>query len=176
MTSKLRIASISMAVAVVLMLAVGVSLMAAENAEAQAKNTKWVRGSWIQESTSHNAEGHSAHQVVNFFNPQDGFIYNGKVTFTSTKGVDIIAYHDITDQSTNTTGLTTWIVEGKTYATTPIMKNVTTGTVEFVGSGLLAHSASSDPYSVVYSADGFARRVPASQSMMGTGQGMGPTK
>lgn len=165
-----------MAVAVVLMLAVGVSLMAAQDAEAQARNTKWVRGSWIQESTSHNAEGHSAHQVVNFFNPQDGFIYNGKVTFTSTKGVDIIAYHDVTDQSANTTGLTTWIVGEKTYATTPIMKNVTTGTVEFVGSGLLAHSASSDPYSVVYSADGFARRVPTSQSMMSPGQGMGPTQ
>ena len=157
------------------MLAVGFSLMAAQDAEAQARNTKWVRGSWIQESTSHNAEGHSAHQVVHFFNPRDGFTYNGKVTFTSAKGVDIIAYHDVTDQSANTTGLTTWNVEGKTYATTPIMKNVTSGTVEFVGSGLLAHSASSDPYSVVYSADGFARRVPASQSMMGPGQGMGPT-
>jgi hypothetical protein len=165
-----------MAVAVVLLLAVGVSLMAAQNADAQARNTKWVRGSWIQESMSHNAEGHSSHQVVNFFNPRDGFMYNGKVTFTSTKGVDIIAYHDITDQSTNTTGLTTWTVGEKTYATSPIMKNVTTGTVEFVGSGLLAHSASSDPYSVVYTADGFARRVtPASQSMMGPGQGMGPT-
>ncbi len=148
-----------MAVGVVLMLGVGFSLMAAQDAEAQARNTKWLRGSWIQESTSHNAEGHSAHQVVNFFNPQDGFVYNGKVTFTSTKGVDIIAYHDITDQSVNTTGLTTWKVQGKTYATTAIMKNVTSGTVEFVGSGLLAHSAASDPYSVVYSADGYARRI-----------------
>jgi hypothetical protein len=158
MTSKLRIAAISMAIGVVLMLAVGVSLMAAQDAEAQARNTKWLRGSWIQESTSHNAEGHSAHQVVNFFNPQDGFTYNGKVTFTSTKGVDIIAYHDITDQTTNTTGLTTWKVGEKTYATTTIVKNVTSGTVDFVGSGLLAHSASSDPYTVAYSADGIARR------------------
>ena len=156
-----------MAVGVVLMLAVGVSLMAAQDAEAQAKNMKWVRGSWVQESTSHTAEGHSAHQVVNFFNPQDGFIYNGKVTFTSSKGVDIFAYHDITDQSIATTGLSTWKVGDKTYATTPLMKNVTSGTVEFVGSGLLAHSASSDPYSVVYSSDGYTRRiVPASQSMI----------
>jgi hypothetical protein len=162
-TTKLRISAISTAVGVVLMLAIGVSLMAAQDAEAQAKNMKWVRGSWIQESTSHNAEGHSAHQVVNFFNPQDGFIYNGKVTFTSTKGVDIIAYHDITDQSTAATGLTTWKVGDKTYATTPLMKNVTSGTVEFVGAGLLAHSASSDPYSIVYTADGYTRKsVPAS--------------
>jgi hypothetical protein len=174
MNTKLRITSISVAIGLVLMLAIGASLMAAQNADAQAKNTKWVRGSWIQTSTSHNAEGHSAHQVVNFFNPQDGFIYNGKVTFTSTKGVDIIAYHDITNQSTNTTGLTTWKIAGKTYATTSIVKNVTSGTVDFVGSGLLAHSASSDQYSVAFSADGFARRIaPASQSMMGQGPGMG---
>lgn len=165
-TTKLRISAISTAVGIVLMLAIGVSLMAAQDAEAQAKNMKWVRGSWIQESTSHNAEGHSTHQVVNFFNPQDGFIYNGKVTFTSTKGVDIIAYHDITDQSTAATGLTTWKVGDKSYATTPLMKNVTSGTVEFVGAGLLAHSASSDPYSIVYTADGYTRKsVPASQSM-----------
>ena len=156
-----------MAMGVVLMLAIGATLMAAQDAEAQAKNMKWVRGSWVQESTSHNAEGHSAHQVVNFFNPQDGFIYNGKVTFTSSKGIDIIAYHDITDQSIATTGLSTWKVGDKTYATSTLMKNVTSGTVEFVGAGLRAHSASSDPYSVVYSADGYTRRiVPASQSMM----------
>jgi len=166
-----------MAVGVVLMLAVGASLMAAQDAEAQARNTKWVRGSWVQTSISHNAEGHSSHQVVNFFNPQDGFIYNGKVTFTSTKGIDIIAYHDITSQSTDTTGLTTWKVGEKTYATTTLMKNVTSGTVEFVGAGLLAHSALSDPYSIVYSADGYTRRiVPASQSMMSEAQGMGSMK
>lgn len=167
MTTKLRILSISAAVGVVLMLAIGTSLMAAQDAEAQAKNVKWVRGSWVQESTSHNAEGHSAHQVVNFFSPRDGFIYNGKVTFTSSKGVDIFAYHDITDQSMNITGIGTWKVGDKTYATSPIMKNVTSATVEFVGAGLLAHVASSDPYSIAYSADGYTRRmVPASGPLM----------
>jgi hypothetical protein len=167
--------SISMGIGVVLMLAIGTSLMAAQDAEAQAKNTRWVRGSSVQTSISHNAEGHSAHQVVNFFSPQDGFVYNGKVTFTSTKGVDIIAYHDITDQSTNITGLTIWKVAGKSYATTTLMRNVTSGTVDFVGSGLLAHSASGDPYSVAFSADGLARRItPATQqSIMSQGQGMG---
>lgn len=162
------------AVGAVLILALGISFAAVQNAEAQAKGMKWVRGSWIQESTSHNAEGHGAHQVVNFFEPQDGFIYNGKVVFTSSKGVDIIAYHDITDQPTNTVGLATWKVGDKTYATTTLMRNVTSGTVEFVGAGLLTHSASSDPYSVVYSADGYTRRnVSDSPSMMGSGQGMG---
>jgi hypothetical protein len=141
------------------MLAIGTSFMAAQDAEAQAKNAVIVRGTWVQPSSSHNAEGHGAHQVVNFFTPEEGLVYNGKVTFTSTKGVDIIAYHDISDQSTNTTGLAVWKVSEKTFATTPLMKNVTSGTIEFVGSGLLAHSTSSDTYTVVFSADGYARRV-----------------
>jgi len=159
MITKRAIASISLAVGVVLILGIGVSLISAQGADAQAKNTKWIRGSWVQTSTSHNAEGHSAHQVVNFLSPIDGFVYNGEVTFTSTKGVDVIAYHDITGQTTNTTGLTLWKVAGKTYATTTLMKNVTSGTIDFVGSGLLVHSPSSDPYTVVYSVDGLARRV-----------------
>jgi hypothetical protein len=166
MTTK-NIMAISMAAAVVIMLTVGVSLMAAQDAEAQAKNTRWVRGSWIQESVSHNAEGHSAHQVVNFFSPQNGFVYNGKVTFTSSKGVDIIAYHDITGQSGNTTGLKTWKIEGKTYAITTLMTNGTSGTVDFVGSGLVTHSVASDPYTVAFSADGIARRVAGQSMMMG---------
>ena len=156
---KSAILSISMATAIVAMLAIGTSFMAAQDAQAQARNAVIVRGSWVQASSSHNAEGHSAHQVVNLFSPEDGLVYNGKVTFTSTKGVDIIAYHDITGQSTNTTGLSIWNVAEKSYATTSLMKNVTSGTVEFVGSGLLAHSASSDPYTVVFSADGYARRM-----------------
>jgi hypothetical protein len=162
MVTRQNIMAISMAAVVVMVLSVGVTLMAAQDAEAQAKNTRWVRGSWVQESIPHNAEGHSAHQVVNFFTQQNGFVYNGKVTFTSPKGVDIIAYHDVTGQ--NTTGLATWQIAGKTYATTTLMKNVTSGTVDFVGSGLVTHAASSDPYSVAFSADGVTRRViPAAQ-------------
>jgi hypothetical protein len=157
MITKAVIMPITLAIAVVLMLAIGTSFMAAQDAEAQAKVVAKVRGSWVQASSPHNAEGHSAHQIVNLFSPEDGLVYNGKVTFTSTKGVDIIAYHDVTDQSTNTTGLAIWNVAGKSYATTSLMRNVTSGTVEFVGSGLLAHSASSDPYTAAFSADGYAR-------------------
>ncbi len=162
MIIKKSILAISLAAIIVTALTVGVSLMAAQDAEAQIRNAKIVRGSWIQSSISHNAEGHSAHQVVDFFDPVDGLVYNGKATFSSSKGVDIIAYHDITNQSTNTTGLKIWKVGDKTYATTTLMTNVTSGTVEFVGSGLLAHSASSDTYTVVFSADGHARRAVSS--------------
>lgn len=151
--------AVSMAAVIVTALTIGFSLMAAQDAEAQMRNVKLVRGSWVQTSISHNAEGHSAHHVVDFFSPQDGLVYNGKVTFSSSKGVDIIAYHDISDPSMDTTGVKIWKIGDKTYATTTLLTNSTSGTVEFVGSGLLAHAASSDSYKVAFSAEGVARKV-----------------
>ena len=82
-------------------------------------------------------------------------------------------HHDITNQSRDIATLRIWKVEGKTYVTTTLMTNVTSGTVDFLGSGLLAHSAPSDPYTVVFSADHLARRAtPATQLTVSEGQGM----
>jgi hypothetical protein len=159
MTIRKSIFAASVAIVVVTALTLGFTLMATQNAEAQTRNAVIVRGSWIQTSIPHNAEGHSTHQVVDLFSPADGLVYNGKVTFSSSKGVDIIAYHDITGQSMNTTGLKVWKVGDKTYVTTTLITNTTSGTVEFVGSGLLAHSAASDTYTVAFSADGYGRRT-----------------
>ena len=132
-------------------------IMAIQQAAAPSTTfTRRVTGSWVQTSSPHNAEGHNTHQVVIFFNPQPDAMYSGKVTFTASKGVDIIAYYDVTGQ--NTTGVKTWKVGDKTYATTTLMSNVTSGTVDFAGSGLLAHSVSSDQYTIAYSAYGWASR------------------
>lgn len=151
--------------------AVAFTAVSVQDAQAQAKFTRRVSGSWVETSMSHDAEGHSSHQVVYMFSPQTDAVYNGMVTFSSSKGVDIIAMHDITDQSTNMTGLKTWKVDGRTYAITTLMTNATSGTVQFVGSGLLAHSAASDTYTVAFSADGLAKKV-TSSSMMMSEQGM----
>jgi hypothetical protein len=147
-------------------------IIAIQQAEAQSTTfTRRVAGSWVQTSSSHNAEGHSTHQVVNFYNPQPNAVYSGKVTFTASKGVDIIAYHDITGQ--NTTAVKTWKIGDKTYATTTLMTNVTSGTVDFVGSGLLAHSVASDPYTVAYSAYGWGSRNTPMASPQGQAHGQG---
>lgn len=166
------------AVAIGASLVIAIAAISMQEAEAQLKFTRRVTGSWVVTSVAHNAEGHSSHQVVHFFGPQTGAIYDGKITFTSSKGVDIIAYHDITNQTTNTTSLKTWKVDGKTYAITPLLTNATAGTVDFVGAGLLAHSATSDPYTVVYTADGLAKKTASSLagSMTMNGQGKGSIK
>jgi hypothetical protein len=171
MTLKNKSVAMVLAIAVVAGIVASTAItVATQQAEAQSTTfTRRVTGSWVQTSIPHNAEGHSAHQVVNFFTPQPDATYSGSVTFTSSKGVDIIAYHDITGQ--NASGIKTWQIGDKTYAVTTLMTNVTSGTVSFVGSGLVAHSAASDPYTVAYSAYGWGNwNVPKATSMA-SGQG-----
>lgn len=108
-----------------------------------------ITETFAEQSGPHNAEGHSAHQALYFVYPIEGKIYDGRVTFTSTSGVDILVYHDVT--GANTTGLTVHKVDGRSYAVTPLLKNVTSGTVDFLGAGILAHTAASNPYTVVAS-------------------------
>src|SRR5215216_6369728 len=74
-----------------------------------------------QTSMPHNAKGHESHQAVQLQNASQGVVYNGTVTFNSSKPVDIIAYD-----------------------------NVTEGTVNFQGAGILMHSTSSQPYNVTF--------------------------
>ena len=182
MTYTKKSVTVALAIAIVAGIVASTAIIVAmQQAEAQTTPfTRRVTGSWVQTSMSHNAVGHSAHQVVNFFNPQPDATYSAKVTFTSSKGVDIIAYHDITGQ--NASGIKTWKVGDKTYAVTTLMTNVTSGTADFVGSGLLAHSAASDTFTVAYSAYGWANRnVPMAGSMASEqgqqqGQGQGLTK
>lgn len=83
--------------------------------------------------------------------PQGNCLYSGTVTFSNTKPVDILVYHDVTGVSTG--DITVHNVEGKSYAVTTLLENVTKGTVAFVGAAILAHSTDSAPYGVVTSVD-----------------------
>ena len=102
-----------------------------------------------QTSMSHNAKGHESHQAVYMQNASQGVVYNGTATFNSSKPVDIIAIDDVTGQQQQQNVSATanvWDVSGSKYAPKTLMKNVTEGTVNFQGAGILMHSTSSQPY------------------------------
>jgi hypothetical protein len=106
-----------------------------------------------QTSLPHNAKGHESHQAVQLQNASQGMVYKGTVTFSSSKPVDIIAYEDVTgqqQQNTSATATNVWDVNGNKYAPKTLMKNVTEGTVNFEGAGILTHSTSSEPYTVTF--------------------------
>jgi hypothetical protein len=100
-----------------------------------------------QTSISHNAKGHESHQVIIFQNSSDGLKYTGMFTFNLSKPADVISFEEITneDQPANATKKI-WEVGDKKFVPSTLLKNVTTGSVSFNGSGILAHSTSSDVY------------------------------
>jgi hypothetical protein len=103
-----------------------------------------------QTSMPHNAKGHESHQAVYIQNSSQGVVYNGTVTFNSSKAVDIIAIEEVTDQQQQQQNVSAtanvWDVSGIKYTPKTLMKNVTEGTVNFQGAGILMHSTSSQPY------------------------------
>ena len=144
-------ASILLTSAVVIPLSLSEAQQGAKGHHNQKPDTysRRIAETFVEQSAAHNAEGHSAHQALYLVYPLEGKIYNGRATFTSTSGVDILAYHDVT--GANTTGLTIHKVDGRSYAVTTLLRNVTSGTVDYVGAGLLAHTAASNQYTVVAS-------------------------
>ena len=120
---------------------------------ASAEEDTMFHNTQVKKSMAHNAIGHESHQVVQFIEPKNNTLYKGIITFTSSIPIDIIAYHDISKiaDTVNKTAIKPWLVDGKTFAPTTIMKNVTSGTVDFIASGITTHIPYNQTYDVVYS-------------------------
>ncbi len=103
-----------------------------------------------QTSIPHNAKGHESHQVVNFQNASEGVIYKGTVIFNSSKPVDIISYSEVTGQQNAKMPIKVWEIGDKKFIPKTLLKNVAKGTVNFEGSGILAHSTQSNLYNVTF--------------------------
>ncbi len=98
-------------------------------------------------SIAHNAKGHESHQVIIFQNSSDGLKYTGMVTFNLSKPADVISFEEVTneEQPANATKKI-WEVGDKKFVPSTLLKNATTGSLNFNGSGILAHSTFSDVY------------------------------
>lgn len=143
MIRKMNRTLIALSLGIVLAASVIAVAALQDTAEAQTEAPKRIVGTAAQASQPHDAEGHSSHGAVYYVYPHEGYLYDGEVTFSTSTPVDILVYHDVTDQN-DTSGLTLHTVNGRTYAVTTAMKNVTSGTVEFLGAGVLAHKVVSE--------------------------------
>ena len=103
-----------------------------------------------QTSIQHDAKGHESHQVIIFQNSSDGLKYSGTVTFDLSKPADVISFEEITDGQPANATKKIWEVGDKKFVPTTLLKNVTDGSIDFNGSGILAHSTSSDIYTGSY--------------------------
>ena len=112
-----------------------------------------INNNQVKHSVPHNAVGHESHEVVQFVESKDNILYNGSITFKSSIPVDIIVYNDTSNtlDNTNNANVKTWNVDEKTFVPTTIMKNSTSGTIDFRGSGITTHIPYNQTYDVTYS-------------------------
>jgi hypothetical protein len=89
----------------------------------------------VKQSASHNAEGHALHQAAYLLLAKSRLCLQWRaVTFTTNRSVDILVYHDVTDQADDSSnGIAYHVVNSRSYAVTTLLRNATSGTVNFAG-------------------------------------------
>ncbi len=104
-------------------------------------------------------QGHQNHQLALVLSPNEGTLYDGSMTFTSSKPVQIIVLHEINSQEAK--GQPTWTVDGNTvYGLSLINLEENSGSFEFTGAALALHSSNSKEFTVTVSVDGWIRGQP----------------
>ena len=104
-------------------------------------------------------QGHENHQLALILSPNEGTIYDGSLTFTSSEPVQIVVLHEISSQESK--GQPTWTVDGKTiYGLSLIDLQKNSGSFEFTGAALALHSPNSKEFTSTVSVDGWIRGQP----------------
>ncbi len=104
-------------------------------------------------------QGHQNHQLALILSPNEGTLYDGSMTFTSSQPVEIVVLHEINSQDVK--GQPTWTVDGNTvYGLSLIDLNEKSGSFEFTGAALALHSSNSKEFTTSVSVDGWIRGQP----------------
>ena len=103
--------------------------------------------------------GHENHQLALILSPNEGTIYDGSMTFTSSELVQVIVLHEINQNDIQ--GQDTWTVnENMIYGLSLIDPEKKSGSFEFTGAGLALHSTNSKEFTTTVSVDGWIRGQP----------------
>jgi len=123
-----------------------------------AGSTKKVHFTQTITSSQDPGLGHENHQLALILSPNQGTIYDGSLTFTSSESVKVVVLHEINQNDVQ--GQDTWTVNGNTiYALSLIDPEKKSGSFEFTGAGLALHSDSKD-FTTTVSVDGWIRGQP----------------
>lgn len=103
--------------------------------------------------------GHENHQLALILSPNEGTLYDGSMTFTSSEPVQIVVLHEMNSQEEK--GQPTWTVDRKTvYGLSLIDLQEKSGSFEFTGAALALHSPNSKEFTATVSVDGWIRGQP----------------
>ena len=124
-----------------------------------AGSTKKVHFTQTITSSQDPGQGHENHQLALVLSPNEGTLYDGSMTFTSSEPVQIVVLHEI--NSRDAKGQPTWTIDGNTiYGLSLIDLEKKSGSFEFTGSALALHSPNSKKFTSTVSLDGWIRGQP----------------
>jgi len=126
---------------------------------ADAGSRKKIHFTQTITSSQDPGQGHENHQLALILSPNEGTLYDGSMTFTSSEPTQIVVLHEINSQETK--GQPTWTVDGKTvYGLSLIDLQKNSGSFEFTGAALALHSPNSKEFTTTVSVDGWIRGQP----------------
>ncbi len=103
--------------------------------------------------------GHENHQLAMILSPNQGTIYDGSMTFSSSEPVQIVVLHEINESDVK--GQPTWSIDGKTiYGLSLLDLDKKSGSFEFTGAALALHSLNPKEFTATVSLDGWIRGQP----------------
>ena len=124
-----------------------------------AKTLKKIHFTETISSSQDPGQGHQSHQLALILSPNEGSLFDGSLTYTSSEEVEILILHEILKEQDK--GQPTWTVDGKTfYGLTLIEPKTNSGTIEFTGAALGLHSMKSNEFTATVSVDGWIRGQP----------------
>ena len=144
-----------------------ISISSITDQYADAGSRKKIHFTQTITSSQDPGQGHQNHQLALILSPNDGTIYDGSMTFTSSESVQIVVLHEINSQDAK--GQPTWTVDGKTiYGLSLIDLDEKSGSFEFTGAALALHSPTSKKFTTTVSVDGWIRGQPTEIIMQKT--------
>ncbi|MEK6865440.1 MAG: hypothetical protein AABX06_03090, partial [Thermoproteota archaeon] len=124
-----------------------------------ANSTKKINFTKTMTSSQDPGQGHENHQLALILSPNEGTLYDGSMTFTSSEPVEIAVLHEI--NSNDAKGQPTWTIDGNTiYAISLIDLKTKSGSFEFTGAALALHSPNLKEFTTTVSVDGWTRGQP----------------
>ena len=124
-----------------------------------AGSTKKVHFTQTITSSQDPGLGHENHQLALILSPNEGTIYDGSMTFTSSELVKVVVLHEINQNDVK--GQDVWNVNENTiYGLSLIDPEKKSGSLEFTGAGVALHSTDSKEFTTTVSVDGWIRGQP----------------
>lgn len=123
-----------------------------------AGSTKKVHFTKTVTSTQDPGINHEGYQLALILSPNDNTLYDGSLTYTASKPVQLVVLHKIFPEDQK--GQPTWTVDGENiYGISVINPNISesSGSLEFTGSALGLRSKGLHEFSATVSVDGWVR-------------------